>query len=126
MSCNQAVCACYDVTLLAAQTMLTDGEILRTYLEARIKETELISASGGIAAVLLLGNAAMACQAVAASLSFSALGAFFTARAWPTVLTITNPAGLAVSVIGLTILGISIFVKSGRKQDILHQQNYEH
>lgn len=125
MSCRQAVSACYDSTLLAAQAMLTDENILETYLTARMKETESIGLTQGIATVAFLTNAAMACEVVAAPWSFAAIGTWFSAGAWPTVLTVTNPAGLAMSAVGLAILGVSMFVNSQRKEEILRHQNCE-
>lgn len=125
MCCVHAVSACYSATLLAAQTMLADDHILKTYLTARKKETESINITQGIAAVAFLTNAAMACKVAAAPWSAAAFGAWFTMGTWPTVLTISSPAGLAVSAVGLTVLGLTMFRDSQRKEDILRHQNCE-
>ena len=125
MCCIQAVSACYYATLLAAHAMLADGNILETYFTARMKETESIDITQGIAAAAFLTNAAIACEVVAAPWSWAAFGTWFTAGTWPTVLTVASPAGLAVSAVGLTVLGVSMFLKSKRKKEILHHQNGE-
>lgn len=125
MCCVQAVSACYYATLLAAQAMLADGHILETYLTARMKKTESIGITQGIAAVAFLTNAAMACEVVAAPWSLAAVGTWFTAGAWPTVLTVASPVGLAVSGGGFIVLGVSMFLNSQRKKEILHHQNCE-
>jgi hypothetical protein len=40
--CDQAMAACYSATLLAAEAMLADVDILEMYLKPRTKETESI------------------------------------------------------------------------------------
>ena len=102
--------------------MLADEHILETYLTARMKETEGIDIAQGLAAVAFLTNAAIACEVAAAPWSVAAFATLFTTGAWPTVLMVTNPAGIAVSAVGLTILGISMFRNSKRKEDIIHHQ----
>jgi hypothetical protein len=124
--CDQAMAACYSATLLAAEAMLADVDILETYLKARTKETESIDITQGIAAVAFLTNAAMACQVAAAPWwSITAVGTWLTTGAWPTILTVANPAGLAVSAVGLAILAVSKFKDSMRKEEILRHQNCE-
>ncbi|KAH8586062.1 hypothetical protein B0O99DRAFT_695852 [Bisporella sp. PMI_857] len=119
----QAVKACYYATFFAAQAMLADRDILETYLSARKNEAKSIDITQSIAAVAFLTNAAMACEVVAAPWSLTSVGAFFTAGSWPTVLTVASPAGLAVSAVGLAVLGVSVFRGSQRKKEILYYQN---
>jgi hypothetical protein len=123
--CDKAIGVCYSATLLAAQAMIADQHILETYLDARMKETEGIDITQGIAAAALLTNAVLACQVVAAPVSLSALGTFVATAAWPTVLMI-NPVGLVASAVGGTVLAVSMFRNSNRKEAIIRHQNCEY
>lgn len=120
---DQARDSCFSAVMCAAQTLLAHSDILNVYLEVREEETKEVDVLRAVAAASSLTGAALSCQVAAAPVSWAATGTFLTTLSWPTVLTLTNPAGLAVGGVGLIIVALSVFKESKRKGDILRYQN---
>lgn len=103
--------------------MLANNDVMGAYIEARREETRRSNTMVGFAGVAILTNAAWACEITTAPWSLGAFWAWVTGAGWPTALTVTNPAGLAVSVIGVALLAITVHLRATKRAEAVKHQN---
>lgn len=105
---HKAMLAAHDATLLLAKSLLSHGPALNAYLSMRDPQDDsdlgpaVIAIGGAMGIATSLGTAA-------APFTWGALMSTVAGAAWPTVWTVTNPAGL---VFGGAMLFVALVLKN--------------
>jgi hypothetical protein len=108
--------------MCAAKVMVADREVFASYLEA--SRIDVNDPSIGTAAALFT-TAAASLGLTSAPLSLSSLAAVATTGSWPMVITVANPVGFTVGVVGLGILALSNLATGGNRDRVLRHQKRE-